>query len=127
MKSPALLLLLLAVLVAAAAAAIIQPRPVDNRRDPHDGEPFEWEPVDDDPWPGPSFTFPRLPGIDDVDSAGGSRPPTLAEARVRAAILMQLLRAVFNNRGGDARPVASNEVLPSRQRVDKQRTGLNRQ
>ena len=25
------------------ASPVIQPRPVDNSRDPHDGEPFEWE------------------------------------------------------------------------------------
>lgn len=119
MKPSSLLLLVAGMLLLAGCtrAALIQPRPVDNRRDPHDGEPFEWEPVDDDPWPGPSFTFPSgLPGIDEVDALAGSRPATLAESRVRAGLLMQLLRAVFNNNsrgsGGvsNTKPVSSNEV-----------------
>ncbi|KAK3912112.1 putative translation initiation factor IF-2 [Frankliniella fusca] len=124
MKPRSLVLLVVGLVLLAAGcgrAALIEPRPVDNRRDPHDGEPFEWEPVDDDPWPGPSFTFPAgLPGIDEVDalSLSGARPATLAETRVRAGLLMQLLRAVFNNNngggggGGDGntKPVSSNEV-----------------
>ncbi|XP_034247881.1 uncharacterized protein LOC117649339 [Thrips palmi] len=129
------LLLVLAV-AAAASAAIIQPRPVDNRRDPHDGEPFEWEPVDDDPWPGPSFSFAQLPGVDDVGVLADSRPSNLADARVRAALLMQVLRAVFNNgrrgqggQGAPAKPVSSNEVLPAWQQQQKsdKRGDRNRQ
>lgn len=124
--------LLLVLAAVAASAAIIQPRPVDMRRDPHDGEPFEWEPVDDDPWPGPSFTFPALPGIDDGGALADSRPTNLADARVRAALLMQVLRAVFNNGGSTragSKPVSSNEVVPTWQQQQKsdKRGDRNRQ
>ena len=66
--------------------------------------------VDDDPWPGPSFTFPVLPGIDDVDALSGSRPSSLPEAQVQAALLMQLLHSIFNNGKGGEKPTSSNEV-----------------
>lgn len=73
--------------------------------------------MDDDPWPGPSFSFAELPGLADPDAAGAT---SVSDARARAALLMQVLRAIFNNNNNGSgsaaasKPVASNEVVPGR-------------